>query len=115
MKIIKGLLLLLVVYFGIYFIYPLTQSVLFVIFWSLAIIFGLFNLEKVFMNRLIYLVVASIVFGIFLGSAFFVVDHGLNLSSGSIVDTVNVFFPLIVYLGSFKRFKNLVSSKYDSG
>lgn len=104
-KIIKFVLLPVIFYAGIFIIYPATNSILFTVIWSLAIIFGIYNLDRLFPNRKNYLVATGIVFGIFLGSALFIIDHSISPISKKTVDTVNVFIPLVTYINSFKHFK----------
>lgn len=78
MKFYKIFLAVFIPVYVIYFIYmQFTGSILFAFLWSLAAIFGIYDLERFFADRKTYLTTKGIIFGMFFGSAFFVIDHTL--------------------------------------
>lgn len=70
MKIYRIILAPVIPLIAIFIIYPITGSIIFSIIWSLAIIFGIYDLKRFFANQNIYFVTVAIVFGIFFGGDF---------------------------------------------
>ncbi len=91
------------IFWAFYFIYRGTGSFLFTFIWTLACIFGIYNLERFFKNKKVYLITTGIVFGIFFGSALFVFNH--SLVGENLVYTFNIFIPSVTYTSFFKSLK----------